>query len=249
MAVKGRWPRAVFYDSKTTLFDWGWSWAEAASRINRRYGSPVSDQEFIATWVRLFESHHRRTAFSQYTPVTETIREALADTFRIHGIAGSPDDVVEYTALQDQVRLFPETERALGEQQAMGVKIIIYSDVEREFLDMYVAKFGEFKPDFVASTEQCRLHKPNPLTYHWVLRQTGLQPRDVLYCAAPAFDIQGAMAAGLIAAWLRRPTDGMLANQSSTAQGLPADYEIESLDDVTRILEVNRNPDQPSSSG
>jgi FMN phosphatase YigB (HAD superfamily) len=138
------------------------------------------------------------------------------------------------------VDLFPEAEEALQNQQDMGVKVIIYSDVEREFLDMYVGKFRKFRPDFVASTEQPRLHKPNPLTYYWVLQQNGLQPRDVLYCAAPAFDVQGAMAAGLIAAWLRRPADGMLASQSPISQGLPADYEIGNLHDVTRILEVNR---------
>src|ERR1700730_10152006 len=41
MAVKGRWPRAVFYDSKTTLFDWGWSWATAAATLVRKDGSNV----------------------------------------------------------------------------------------------------------------------------------------------------------------------------------------------------------------
>ncbi len=33
MLLKGRWPRAIFYDSKTTLFDWSWLVA-AVSRIN-----------------------------------------------------------------------------------------------------------------------------------------------------------------------------------------------------------------------
>ncbi|MEX2525309.1 MAG: HAD hydrolase-like protein [Gammaproteobacteria bacterium] len=238
--IKGRWPRAVFYDSKTTLFNWGWSWAEAAGRINKKYGSPVDDTDFIGTWVRFFESHHRRTAFSQYTPVTETIREALMDTFNSYGIEGSSEDVSFYTELQKDVELFQDTEEALQNQQDMGVKVFIYSDVESEFLDMYVSKFRTFKPDFVGSTEQPRIHKPNPLTYDWVLQQNGMQARDVLYCAAPAFDVQGAMSAGLIAAWLRRPVDGMLANQAPSEKGLPADYEIESLHDITRILEANR---------
>jgi FMN phosphatase YigB (HAD superfamily) len=105
---------------------------------------------------------------------------------------------------------------------------------------MYVSKFRTFKPDFVGSTEQPRIHKPNPLTYQWVLEQNGLKERDVLYCAAPAFDVQGAMSAGLIAVWLRRPVDGMLVNQAPSARGIPADYEIESLHDVTRILAANR---------
>jgi 2-haloacid dehalogenase len=242
MAILGRWPRAIFYDSKTTLFDWGWSWAEAASRLVRKYGSTVETGAFIREWVRFFESHHRRTAFSQYRAVTQTIQEAMLDTYKHFDIEGSPDDVSAYTELQNQVALFPETEQALQNQQDMGVKIIIYSDVESEFLDMYVDKFKKFKPDFVASTELPRIHKPNPRTYHWVLQQMGLERRDVLYCAAPAFDVQGAMAAGLIAAWLQRRTDGLLDNQAPSREGLPADYEIQSLHDITRILEVNRHP-------
>ncbi len=122
----------------------------------------------------------------------------------------------------------------------MGVKVFIYSDVESEFLEMYVARFRTFKPDFIGSTEMPRIHKPNPLTCYRALQQNGLQARDVLYCAAPAFDVQGAMSAGLIAAWLRRPVDGMLANQSSIEHGLPADYEIENLHDITHIIETNR---------
>ena len=241
MAFKGRWPRAIFYDSKTTLFDWGWSWATAAAAIVKKYGSTVETSKFIGTWVRFFESHHRRTAFSQYTAVTETVQEALMDTFATYRIAGSPSDVSAYTDLQDKVGLFQETEDALLEQQSLGVKVWVYSDVERKFLDMYVSKFKRCKPDFVGSTEQAHFHKPNPRTYDWVLRQNGLQPCDVLYCAAPAFDVQGAMSMGLVAAWLRRPVDGMLANQAETTRGIPADYEIETLHDVTKIIRVNRS--------
>src|SRR6516162_7603671 len=149
MVVKGRWPRAVFYDSKTTLFDWGWSWASAAAALVKKYGSSVDTAKFRATWVRFFESHHRRTAFSQYTPVTETVTEALLDTFSVFRLAGNAQDVHAYTELQKDVGLFPETETALQEQQDLGVKVLIYSDVEREFLDMYVSKFRSFKPDFV----------------------------------------------------------------------------------------------------
>lgn len=239
MIMKGRWPRAVFYDSKTTLFDWGWSWQEAATQILAKYDPSVDLLEFRANWLRFFEGHHRRNAFSKYTPITETIQEALIDTFNTFFIDGSPDDIEEYTKLQEKVELFSETEEALQNQQDLGVKVIIYSDVEPEYLDMYVDKFKTFRPDFVGSTMQAGVHKPNPQTYYWVLRQMDLQPRDVLYCAAPEFDVQGAMSAGLIAALLRRPKDGLLDNQSPTV-GIPPDYEIESLHDLTQILENNR---------
>lgn len=241
MTFQGRWPRAIFYDSKTTLFDWGWSWATAAETLVKKYGSTVDTKLFTQNWVRFFESHARRTAFSQYTPVTETVAEALMDTFNTFNIPGSPEDVHAFTDLQKDVGLFPETEAALQEQQDMDVKIWTYSDVERKYLDMYVSKFKKFRPDFVGSTEQPRIHKPNPLTYDWVLRQNDMHPRDVLYCAAPAFDVQGAMSAGLIAAWLQRPAaDGLLAHQAPSSGGIPPDYVIESLNDITEIVRANR---------
>ncbi len=244
MAIKGSWPRAIFYDSKTTLFDWGWSWATAAKTIVERYGSTVDPQQFAANWVRLFEGHHRRTAFAGYRPVTEIITEALLDTFHILDVPGTAEDVSAYTDLQKDVGLFAETEPALQEQQDLGVKIWTYSDVERKYLDMYVSKFERFTPDFVGSTEQARFHKPNPRTYAWVLHENDLQPRDVLFCAAPSFDVQGAMSFGMLAARLQRPTakqsDGVLANEADGSRGIRPDYVIESLHDITTIIRANR---------
>ena len=239
MAIKGRWPRAIFYDSKTTLFDWAGAWNRAAATLLSRYDAAVEQTAFVETWVRQFEALHRRAAFYRYTQVTDLAREALLNTYRMFGIAGSPDDVEAFTSLQDQVELFPDTEEALTNQQQLGVKVFIYSDVETRYLDMYVAKFRKFRADFVGTTEQAGVAKPNPRTYRWVLQQTGMEARDVLYCAAPMFDVQGAMSAGMIAAWLRRP-EGRLSKETHSAGDLAADFEVESLHEITRIIELNR---------
>lgn len=239
MAITGRWPRAIFYDSKTTLFNWAGSWRGAAVQILEKYDNPVLEQEFVETWVKTFEGLHRRAAFYRYAQVTDLVREALLTTYRMFRIQGSPDDVEAFLALQEKVELFDDTEAALQNQQDLGVKVFIYSDVETKYLRMYVDKFQQFKPDFVATTEEAGVAKPNPRTYRWVLNRTGMEPRDVLYCAAPMFDIQGAMSFGLIAAWLRRP-EGRLAKETHAPGDLAADYEVESLHDVTRIIELNR---------
>lgn len=241
MAITGRWPRAVFYDSKTTLFDWGSAWRKAAAQLLEKHGAEVGEQEFVDIWVRQFEGLHRRAAFYRYTQVTDLAQEALMNAYRMLGISGSPDDVEAFLALQSQVELFSDTEEALRNQQDLGVKVFIYSDVETKYLNMYVDKFERFKPDFVGTTEQAGVAKPNPRTYHWVLNRTGMEMRDVLYCAAPMFDIQGAMSTGMVAAWLRRP-EGRLSDETHAAGDLAADYEVESLHDVTRIIELNRGP-------
>jgi 2-haloacid dehalogenase len=239
MAFKGCWPRAVFYDSKTTLFDWASSWREAAETLVAKYRAPCSGREFLQTWIRQFEGLHRRAAFHRYAPVTDIARESMLDAFRMFGVKGSPDDVSAFTDAQEKVGLFPDTEAALTDQQKLGVRIFIYSDVETKYLNLYVSKFEKFHADFVGTTEESRVLKPNPRTYEYVLRRTGMHARDVLYCAAPLFDVQGAMSAGMIAAWLRRP-DRLSFLGARDAGDLPADYEAESLHDVTRIVQLNR---------
>ena len=241
MAITGRWPRAVFYDSKTTLFDWASSWRNAADKLVAKYRVPATGPEFLETWIKGFEGLHRRAAFYRYTPVTDIARESMLNSLRMYGVKGSPDDVEYFLEGQDKVELFADTEDALTNQQNMGVKVFIYSDVETKYLNMYVSKFKKFKADFVGTTEDARVLKPNARTYEYVLRKTGMHARDVLYCAAPMFDVQGAMSAGMVAAWLRRP-EGRLSRETHDAGDLPADFEVESLHDVTRILEANRSP-------
>ena len=152
----------------------------------------------------MFEGFQRRAAFNRYADLTNHIRDGLQYAYRLYGIPGEADkDVQIYVDLQSRVEPFPEVVDQLHRQRALGVKTFIFSDVETRFIEMYVSKLKGFTPDFVGSSEQARIHKPNPRVYRWVLAQVGLEARDVLYCAAPQFDIQGALGCGIKAAWLR----------------------------------------------
>ena len=45
------WPiSAIFYDSKTTLFDWSWTWKQAAARLVEKYQTRMTAQEFLEGW-------------------------------------------------------------------------------------------------------------------------------------------------------------------------------------------------------
>ena len=250
VTIVGRWPRAIFYDSKTTLFDWAWSWREAAKTYIEKYGLSLSVDEFVEQWVRSFEGFQRSAAFGKYTPITHvSVKNGLAQAYRLLGVDGDAEaDIEVFKQLQEDVPLFWDTEEALSAQQALGVKIIIYSDVEPEYLQTYVRKFKSFKPDFVATTQDAGVHKPNPRTYRWVLHEMNLEPRDVIYCAAPVFDVQGAMAAGMVAVQLLRK-EGRLSKITHSPGDLLPDYEIENLHEMTKIVEFNRYPERYRREG
>ena len=103
MAVIGRWPRAVFYDLKGTLFDWPATRKHAAEEMVEKYDAPISTDDLIRSWIGFFEGFHRRAAFHRYTPVSQFIEEALMTVYKVHQIPGSPEDVNLMLDRQDQV--------------------------------------------------------------------------------------------------------------------------------------------------
>ncbi len=235
--MTGRWPRAIFYDSKGTLFNWAWTWRRTAEWIAQRWAPEVPVDAFLRDWVTLFEGLHRRAAFRGYADFFGVlVRDALSFACRLHRVAADVDEGMRFlTALQAQVEPFPDVPEALRRQKELGVQILIFSDVERRFLDLYLQKLPDFQPDFVGTTEEARIQKPNPRVYRWVLGRVGLEERDVLYCAGPQFDVQGAMAAGMKAAWVRR-REGRL---DMSEGDLPPDYEVEDLLELTDLVAAN----------
>lgn len=235
--MKGRWPKAIFYDSKGTLFNWAWTWRRATEEILARWAPDVPVEAFLRNWVILFEGLHRRAAFRGYADFFGVlVREALAFACRLHGVAVDVGEGLRIlTELQEQVEPFPDVPEALRRQKELGVQILVFSDVERRFLDLYLRRLPGFEPDFVGTTEEARIQKPNPRVYRWVLRQVGLEERDVLYCAGPQFDVQGAMAAGMTTAWVRR-SEGRL---DMSEGDLPPDYEVRDLDELTELVAAN----------
>ncbi len=236
----GRWPRAIFYDSKGTLFNWAWTWRRTAEVLLERHAPTVPVDAFLQDWVTLFEGLHRRAAFRRYADFFGVlVRDALAYACRLYGLRVNAveEGINILTGLQGQVEPFEDVPEALRrQQQELGIRILVFSDVERRYLDLYLRKLSGFEPDFVGTTEEARIQKPNPRVYRWVLRRVGLEERDVLYCAGPQFDVQGAMAAGMTTVWVRRPEGRLDMSEADLAP----DYEVKDLLELTDLLAAIR---------
>ncbi len=209
------------------MFDWSTVWVKASSGIVNRYGSNVSGEEFKKVWHQFLIMVNHRVAFGQYQDFTETLRESLIYTFKYFNIPGVPDDVRYMTDLWDEVPPFTDTLPALREQQEL-TKILIFSNVETRYLEMMVKKMDNFKPDFIGDMEKARACKPSPRAYFWVLEQVKLKAKDVLYCARPQWDVQGAIACGMKTVWLNRGREAL--------EGVKPDYEVADLHGITALL-------------
>jgi 2-haloalkanoic acid dehalogenase type II len=221
------WPQAIFYDSKNTLFDWSKVWVEASSRIVKKYESTVTGEEFKTMWHHLLISENHRTAFSEYREFSEALKDSLVYTMKYFNIPGNAGDLEYMLNAWQEVKPFPDTVPAFREQQKM-TKVLIFSNVETRYLDMMVEKMDGFRPDFVGTMEQARTCKPSPRAYLWVLEKNGLTIDDVVYCARPQWDVQGALALGMKSIWLNRVGEGL--------SGVKPDYEVKDLHGVTKIV-------------
>ena len=63
MGGKKEWPKAIFYDSKNTLFDWSKLWIQASTNMVKKYESDVKGEAFKELWHHLLVSENHRTAF------------------------------------------------------------------------------------------------------------------------------------------------------------------------------------------
>lgn len=223
-------PRAIFYDSKTTIFDWDAQWLDAAAEILDRYDAAVDPEPFRDRWIRSMSGHFLRAAFYEYRDLDPCVEEALGDAFAHFGIEGDPADVEAFTRRYDEVQPFPEADEALARQQE-HTDVIVFSNVESRYLDMMVEKLA-VEPDFVGTMEDAGAIKPSPYAYRWVLDEMGLEPEEVLYCAAPLFDVNGAMAFGMPCAYLNRPSQEYEPPQRE------AHYEVSDLLELAELLEA-----------
>ena len=222
-------PKAIFYDSKTTIFDWMDQWTEASSEILDQYNANVDPVEFRDRWMEGMGGYFARAAFTEYRDLNSCIQEALVDTFNHYQIDGDAGDVSYFVEKYDEVEPFPEASTALKRQQEY-TDVITFSNVESRYLRMMVDKL-DVEPDFVGTMEDAGYIKPSPYAYRWVLDQMGLETDDVLYCAAPTFDVNGAMAFGMKCAYLNRE------NQPWEEPQREAHYVISDLEELADLLE------------
>jgi 2-haloalkanoic acid dehalogenase type II len=241
MSKKGEWPKAIFYDSKNTLWAWDNTLIKSAKNILNKYESNVDPKEFLRMWMRIGTGLNHRAAFGTHQKFTKTLEEGLEYTFKYFGIPGNAGDVKFITELYDEVQPFPDTIPALTRQMEI-TKVLTYSNVETEYLDMLLNKLDGLRPHFIGDMDKSQSCKPSPRAYHWVLENASrelnldLNVSNVLYCAGVLWDVEGAMACGMKAAIVRRPYRYPPPDYEA---GVKADYVVDDLHELTKIVEAS----------
>ncbi|MDX1609984.1 MAG: haloacid dehalogenase type II [Halofilum sp. (in: g-proteobacteria)] len=161
---------------------------------------------FLAEWRRSqLEFAFRRAAMGRFRPFDEVTRAALERAVAVTGIevpeAARPELVAGWTRLP----AFAEAADALDVLRAAGHRCLAFSNGTPGGLQTLLSDNGlDAHLDGVLSVEPVGTYKPAPAVYAYLVERGGADAAATWLVSGNAWDVIGARAAGLRAAWVRR---------------------------------------------
>jgi 2-haloacid dehalogenase len=138
-----------------------------------------------------------------YRPLPEYLHAALERVLRAAGRdTGSLDAAMERAAAMDP---FPEAASALAVLREAGLRVGVLTNSTAEAAERALGSAGlRDRFEVVLGSDAVQVFKPHPRVYEHAVAQLGVDPGEVCLVAAHAWDVAGAMRAGLRGAWVAR---------------------------------------------
>ncbi len=162
--------------------------------------------QFAARWRETQIAYaFRRALMRRYVNFDVCTAQALAHTARTLGVALSEADQAELLARYGQLDAFPDVMPGLAALRAQGHRLVAFSNGVEASLRALLEHAGLLDYlEAIVSVDDVRTFKPDPAVYHYLAQRLGTPPDETWLVSANGWDVIGAKAAGLRAAWLRR---------------------------------------------
>ncbi|KAI0868230.1 haloacid dehalogenase [Hypoxylon argillaceum] len=190
-----------------------------ADELAKVYGADNA-QSLAALWRRYqLEYTWRINSMGQYRTFSEITRSALAHAVAEHGLVLAADAASTLMRAYDALHVFPEIPAAMQLLQAHagGVGAYVFSNGTDAMVGESVRTSAELRPyaelfRALITVDSVGCFKPDPRTYAHLVEQVGkgADPVDVWVVSANPFDVAGASAAGLRAAFIDRGGKGWI---------------------------------------
>ena len=194
-------PEALAFDMYGTLVD--------PIRIDKgleRY-LPDDPTRVAALWrQKQLEYTFRLTAMERYEDFEQVTRKALDYAL---AATGSELDRDQKDALMDRyndLEKFADVEPGLERLREAGHEMVVFSNGSPRMLEELMEK-AELRPFFLkgfVSVDEVKTYKPSPRVYRRVAETLGREIGGVRLISSNPFDVVGAEAAGMQAAWVDR---------------------------------------------
>lgn len=193
-------PVTIAFDVYGTLID--------TSGIKAALQKVVGDkaEAFSQTWrSKQLEYAFRRGLMQRYEDFAVCTRNALDYSCLFHQQSLS---VLQKQVLLDsygQLPAFNDVDAGLSRLKADGHQLFAFSNGKKQAVEVLLMNAGirTFFADII-STDSIKSFKPNPEVYRYFLQTSGASEHSTWLVSSNAFDVIGALSAGMNAAWLKR---------------------------------------------
>ena len=161
---------------------------------------------FAGLWrEKQLEYSFRRGLMQRYEPFTVCTRNALDYTCDSFGIELTEDDKAHLMAAYRSLPAFAEVAQGLQALQAAGYRMYAFSNGHPDDVENLLqhANIRHFFID-VISVHEVQSFKPDPAVYEHFLQCSGAQAKEAWLISSNPFDVIGAIAVGMQAAWVKR---------------------------------------------
>jgi 2-haloacid dehalogenase len=217
----------ITVDSYGTLVD--------PSAAEKRLADRVDDPEPVSNLWRMQSIAYTMIAnhTDAYQPFYEMNRDALQYALDTHGVDLSAEERDEILEVYHELDVFDDVRDGIERLREGGYPVYVVSNGNPEMLSSMVdhADIDDLVEETI-SAHEIETFKPDAGIYEHAADRADTPIENLVHVAGPAFDIQGAIHAGMQGAWLNRYDDPW-----GRFDGEP-DVEIHSFHDLAAELGV-----------
>lgn len=229
-------PEVLIFDVNQTLSD--------LTSLEDRFADVGAPGDLLAVWFAgILRDGFALTAAGGYAAFADLARDGLrallssrADAIRARSVDEAADHIVEGFA---DLPLHPDVPEAVRAFHDAGIRLVTMtngsSSVTEALLDRAGLR-GYFEQ--LLDVTGPRRWKPAAAAYHYALDRVGVPLADAMLVAVHPWDVDGALRAGLSAAWVRRGVDTTAYPSAMTA----ATLVVDDLDELASQLAAPHGP-------
>lgn len=210
--------RVILFDVIETLF----SLAPLKDRFLRNGATEESAHLFFA---QLLRDAFALSSAGVFRPFPEIAAGTLRVLLKSRGHPNVDDGVKDILSVFGELPAHPDVKPALEAVRQSDARAVLLTNGSRANTEKLVANAGLADlVDDVISIEDFQVWKPRADVYQEACRKCDVSPEDTTLIAAHAWDVHGAMQAGLGGIWVRRQDavfHPLMGTPSSRAETLP----------------------------
>ncbi len=198
--------KSLTFDVGGTVFDWHGTIRDAVQESARAKSLTVDAAGFANAWRRRMLSMvgEVRSGALPWLNADAMHRRALDIVLESSPLAAlSPAERDSLTTAWHRLRAWPDAAAAI-ERLRSRYTVVVLSILNFSLL-VDSSKFAGIQWDGIISCEFGGRYKDDPVAYTSAVTWLGLEPAQVMMVAAHPGDLQGAMRAGLLSAYVPRP--------------------------------------------